>query len=156
MVHPYKEKAPANSVPFPKITRFSTYLLKHYGEQLLSDLGQMLYDGELAALCGVDGFRTRPLTRDHCRIDPRMTFWRRNRYECTADLTVYLKAEALTGETVEPMELELYVSLDFCLEERFDKIFYTGSPRVSVHVMEMAAKNLTPVALELGGETGNW
>ncbi|MBQ5756123.1 MAG: aldehyde dehydrogenase family protein, partial [Erysipelotrichaceae bacterium] len=45
---------------------------------------------------------------------------------------------------------------DFCLEERFDKIFYTGSPRVAVHIMEMAAKNLTPVALELGGETGNW
>ena len=45
---------------------------------------------------------------------------------------------------------------DFCLSERFDKIFYTGSPRVGVHVMEMAAKHLTPVALELGGETGNW
>ena len=45
---------------------------------------------------------------------------------------------------------------DFCLEERFDKIFYTGSPKVAKHVMEMAAKNLTPVALELGGETGNW
>ena len=43
-----------------------------------------------------------------------------------------------------------------CLEERFDKIFYTGSPNVAKHVMEMAAKNLTPVALELGGETGNW
>jgi len=42
------------------------------------------------------------------------------------------------------------------LEERFDKIFYTGSPKVAVHVMEMAAKNLTPVALELGGENGNW
>ena len=45
---------------------------------------------------------------------------------------------------------------DICLEERFDKIFYTGSPRVGAHVMEMAAKHLTPVALELGGETGNW
>ncbi|MCR5306915.1 MAG: aldehyde dehydrogenase family protein [Oscillospiraceae bacterium] len=45
---------------------------------------------------------------------------------------------------------------DLCLAERFDKIFYTGSPRVGVHVMEQAAKNLTPVALELGGETGNW
>jgi aldehyde dehydrogenase (NAD+) len=45
---------------------------------------------------------------------------------------------------------------DMCLEERFDKIFYTGSPRVAVHVLEMAAKHLTPVALELGGETGNW
>ncbi len=45
---------------------------------------------------------------------------------------------------------------DFCLEERFDKIFYTGSPKVGIHVMEMAAKHLTPVALELGGENGNW
>ncbi|MBR3267250.1 MAG: aldehyde dehydrogenase family protein [Oscillospiraceae bacterium] len=45
---------------------------------------------------------------------------------------------------------------DLCLAERFDKIFYTGSPKVGVHVMQMAAKNLTPVALELGGETGNW
>lgn len=45
---------------------------------------------------------------------------------------------------------------DMCLEERVDKIFYTGSPKVAKHVMEMAAKNLTPVALELGGETGNW
>ena len=45
---------------------------------------------------------------------------------------------------------------DLCLEECFEKIFYTGSPRVGVHVMEMAAKHLTPVALELGGETGNW
>ena len=45
---------------------------------------------------------------------------------------------------------------DLCLSERFDKIFYTGSPNVGKHVMEMAAKNLTPVALELGGENGNW
>ena len=45
---------------------------------------------------------------------------------------------------------------DLCLDERFDKVFYTGSPRVGKHVMEMAAKNLTPVTLELGGETGNW
>ena len=45
---------------------------------------------------------------------------------------------------------------DYCLEERVDKIFYTGSPNVAKHVMEMASRNLTPVALELGGETGNW
>lgn len=45
---------------------------------------------------------------------------------------------------------------DMCLEQRFDKIFYTGSPAVGKHVMAMAAKHLTPVALELGGETGNW
>ncbi len=45
---------------------------------------------------------------------------------------------------------------DLCLAERFDKIFYTGSPAVGKHVLAEAAKNLTPVALELGGETGNW
>lgn len=45
---------------------------------------------------------------------------------------------------------------DWCLEERFDKIFYTGSPKVGKHVLAEAAKNLTPAALELGGENGNW
>ena len=45
---------------------------------------------------------------------------------------------------------------DFCLEEPVDKIFYTGSPKIGKHVMEMAAKNLVPVTLELGGENGNW
>ena len=45
---------------------------------------------------------------------------------------------------------------DMCLEERFDKIFYTGSPAVAKHVLEKASRHLTPVALELGGETGNW
>ena len=45
---------------------------------------------------------------------------------------------------------------DMCLAERFDKIFYTGSPAVAKHVLEAASHNLTSVALELGGETGNW
>ena len=45
---------------------------------------------------------------------------------------------------------------DMCLEERFAKIFYTGSPAVAKHVLEKASRHLTSVALELGGETGNW
>lgn len=45
---------------------------------------------------------------------------------------------------------------DMCLDQRWDKIFYTGSPNVGKHVLAKAAANLTPVALELGGETGNW
>ncbi len=45
---------------------------------------------------------------------------------------------------------------DMCLAERFDKIFYTGSPAVAKHVLAEAANHLTSVALELGGETGNW
>ena len=45
---------------------------------------------------------------------------------------------------------------DLCLAQRFDKIFYTGSPAVGKHVLHAAADHLTPCALELGGETGNW
>lgn len=39
------------------------------------------------------------------------------------------------------------------LEERFDHIFYTGNGRVARIVMAAAAKNLTPVTLELGGKS---
>jgi aldehyde dehydrogenase (NAD+) len=38
------------------------------------------------------------------------------------------------------------------LEQRFDRIFFTGSGRVGRIVMEAAARNLTPVTLELGGK----
>ena len=85
--------------------------------------------------------------------------------------TVILKTSSKSKACTEAMKKiiaetfpEEYVTLvdgghdvaNMLLEERFDKIFYTGSPKVGVHIMEMAAKNLTPVALELGGETGNW
>ena len=39
------------------------------------------------------------------------------------------------------------------LDKHFDIIFYTGSPAVGRTVMEAAAKNLTPVVLELGGKS---
>ena len=39
------------------------------------------------------------------------------------------------------------------LEEKFDYIFFTGSPVVGHVVMEAAARNLTPVTLELGGKS---
>ena len=38
------------------------------------------------------------------------------------------------------------------LELRWDKIFFTGSPRIGRIVLAAAAKNLTPVTLELGGK----
>ena len=41
-----------------------------------------------------------------------------------------------------------------CLfEQRWDMIFFTGSPALGKVVMEAAAKNLTPVVLELGGKS---
>lgn len=39
------------------------------------------------------------------------------------------------------------------LEQRYDLIFFTGSPTLGKTVMEAAAKNLTPVVLELGGKS---
>ena len=39
------------------------------------------------------------------------------------------------------------------LAQRFDLIFFTGSPSLGKMVMEAAAKNLTPVVLELGGKS---
>lgn len=39
------------------------------------------------------------------------------------------------------------------LEERWDLIFFTGSPDLGKQVMAAAAKNLTPVILELGGKS---
>lgn len=38
------------------------------------------------------------------------------------------------------------------LEQKFDKIFFTGSTRVGKIVMKAAAEHLTPVTLELGGK----
>ncbi|XP_047317402.1 aldehyde dehydrogenase family 3 member F1 [Impatiens glandulifera] len=41
---------------------------------------------------------------------------------------------------------------DQLLQQKWDKIFFTGSARVGRIVMSAAAKNLTPVTLELGGK----
>jgi acyl-CoA reductase-like NAD-dependent aldehyde dehydrogenase len=42
------------------------------------------------------------------------------------------------------------------LQQKWDYIFYTGSPRVGKIVYEAAAKNMTPVTLELGGKSPCW
>ena len=39
------------------------------------------------------------------------------------------------------------------LEQKFDKIFFTGSVPVGRIVYQAAAKHLTPVTLELGGKS---
>ena len=85
--------------------------------------------------------------------------------------TAVIKASSKSARSTEVLQKliretfpEAYIAVvdgghdqaDQCLAQRFDKIFYTGSPGVGRHVMEAASKHLTPVALELGGETGNW
>ncbi|MCE1252113.1 MAG: aldehyde dehydrogenase family protein [Anaerolineae bacterium] len=42
---------------------------------------------------------------------------------------------------------------DLILEQRFDKIFFTGSAATGQVVMQAAARHLTPVTLELGGKS---
>jgi len=43
--------------------------------------------------------------------------------------------------------------LDQLLTERFDYIFFTGSPATGRYIMQKAAANLCPVTLELGGKS---
>ncbi|MBQ0122527.1 MAG: aldehyde dehydrogenase family protein [Bacteroidales bacterium] len=73
---------------------------------------------------------------------------------CTAAMKKFI-AEVFPPEFVTLIDGGHDVA-DMCLEQKWDKIFYTGSPQVGKHVLAKAAENLTPVALELGGETGNW
>lgn len=44
-------------------------------------------------------------------------------------------------------------SIGALLEQKFDYIFFTGSPKVGHVVMEAASRHLTPVTLELGGKS---
>ena len=83
---------------------------------------------------------------------------------CTAMLkpspyvpTVSKAIEEMINETFE----ERYVAVvqgnrqvnAALLEQRWDLIFFTGSPALAKTVMAAAAKNLTPVVLELGGKS---
>lgn len=82
--------------------------------------------------------------------------------------TVVLKSSLYSPETTKvmkemiqetfPEELVAYVDggreeNQALLDEKFDYIFFTGSKHVGRFVMEKAAKNLTPVTLELGGKS---
>ena len=59
----------------------------------------------------------------------------------------YFEGEHVTLVTGEKDVAALLTSLPF------DHIFFTGSTQVGKHVYEAAAKNLTPVTLELGGKS---
>ncbi len=82
--------------------------------------------------------------------------------------TIVLKPSELPENTASVMEelVTKYFSKDFftvvtggpdvskrLLEQKFDKIFFTGSTRVGQIVYQAAAKHLTPVTLELGGKS---
>jgi aldehyde dehydrogenase (NAD+) len=58
----------------------------------------------------------------------------------------YLDSRAIRCITAGPKEM------GYILEHRFDHIFYTGSSAVAKFIHAAAAKHLTPVTLELGGQ----
>jgi aldehyde dehydrogenase (NAD+) len=65
--------------------------------------------------------------------------------------------EEMIAETFDPA----YISViqgnrevnKILLEQRFDLLFFTGSPQLGKQVMKAAAEHLTPVVLELGGKS---
>ena len=82
--------------------------------------------------------------------------------------TAVLKTSELTPESARmmqklvedifPPELVAYVPGEveetrILLEQHFDHIFFTGSPRIGSIIMRAAADKLIPVTLELGGKT---
>ncbi len=86
----------------------------------------------------------------------------------SAGCTALLKPSPYTPNVSQALENmvadtfpEMYVAVvqgnrdvnRFLLGERFDLIFFTGSPVLGKEVMAAAAKNLTPVILELGGKS---
>lgn len=70
----------------------------------------------------------------------------------TAAVLTHMIADTFATEyiTVVSGDAEVGQAL---LEEPFDKIFFTGSTAVGRAVMAAAAKNLTPISLELGGKS---
>lgn len=83
---------------------------------------------------------------------------------CTAvlkpsELTVYT-AEAIERAVAKHLDTDAFTVIQGgipetteLLEQRFDLMFFTGSPAVGKIVMAAAAKQLTPVVLELGGKS---
>ena len=65
--------------------------------------------------------------------------------------------EALIRETFDPAFITVVsggrAENQQLLNQKFDFIFFTGSPAVGKEVLKAAAPNLTPVALELGGKS---
>lgn len=97
---------------FPKVTKFSTWLLSRYGKRIEADLAEGIMAGEYAATMGLNGDDAAHIS---CRLSHRMSLWRVNRYEFIADVPVEIRWESSAGEETA----EGYVSLNCCLDEDF-------------------------------------
>ena len=70
----------------------------------------------------------------------------------TSELMARLLAERFPADQVAVVTGGADVAEVFC-SQRFDHLFYTGSTRIGRSVGQAAARNLTPVTLELGGKS---
>lgn len=70
----------------------------------------------------------------------------------TSALLSMLIAEYFSAEYIQVIEGGVEETTEL-LNHKFDKIFFTGSTSVGKIVHQAAAKNLTPVVLELGGKS---
>ncbi len=70
----------------------------------------------------------------------------------TSDLTKQLLGKIFDEDLVAVITGDASVAQEFSTLN-FDHMLFTGSTRVGRYVMEAAAKNLTPVTLELGGKS---
>lgn len=70
----------------------------------------------------------------------------------TAKVIEKVIGEAFSKEFVAVVQGGVAETSDL-MDHRYDKVFFTGSPKVGSIIMEKAAKHLTPVVLELGGKS---
>ncbi|XP_045829422.1 aldehyde dehydrogenase family 3 member H1 isoform X1 [Trifolium pratense] len=70
----------------------------------------------------------------------------------TSSLLTKLLAEYMDNSSIRVVEGAVDET-SALLQQKWDKIFYTGNGKVARIVMAAAAKNLTPVVLELGGKS---
>jgi aldehyde dehydrogenase (NAD+) len=69
----------------------------------------------------------------------------------TAEIIEKIIAKTFAVDHVEVIQGDVQVATNL-LEQRWDYIFFTGSVAVGKIIAKAAAKNLTPVTLELGGK----
>ena len=121
--HPYKQptevlhiaaetKNRTGYVLFPKVTKFSTWLLSRYGKRIDTELAEGIKAGVYAMMLGLNGEEAGQVS---CRLSTRMSLWRVNRYEFIADIPVEIRCETAAGEG----HAEAYVTLNCCLDEDF-------------------------------------
>ena len=121
--HPYKQPAEVlhiadetknrtGYVLFPKVTKFSTWLLSRYGKRLEAELIKGIMAGGYTATMGLNSVTAAHIS---CRFSPRMSLWRVNRYEFIADVPVEISWGSSAGDETA----EGYVSLNCCLDENF-------------------------------------